>query len=184
MLVKKGWGTLFSWAFFFCKRGQVFTNAKHKLSCKLTIYKNWNWNSLLKLSTHSCFWKSKSAFGSMLLNLGHLTSELGAWCQIMWDYHDLETQVTSGTPGHPAGQMSHLCRGQALTHSWMIHKTRHTQFHGSQNFTLRVCVVADLGLHMKLPQKVQIKWKLDLKETLPNDAFFISQMAGTMHLSQ
>lgn len=37
MLVKKEQCTSFSWAFCFCQRGQVFRNAKHNLSCKLSL---------------------------------------------------------------------------------------------------------------------------------------------------
>lgn len=63
----------------------------------------------------------------MLLNLGHLTPKIRhLTLTTMWDHRDLETHVTSSTPGHPVGQMSHLCRGQAPTHSWLSQKTRHT----------------------------------------------------------
>lgn len=39
MLVKKEQCTLFLWAFCFWKRGQAFTNAKHKLSLNLAFQK-------------------------------------------------------------------------------------------------------------------------------------------------
>lgn len=48
MLVKKEQCTLLSRAFCFCKRGQVFTNAKHKFSCKLSLSEGpCSWNSQL-----------------------------------------------------------------------------------------------------------------------------------------
>lgn len=63
MLVKKEQCTLSLWAFCFCESGQVFTNAKHKLYCKLSLSEDLaleTLNSFLFLKIKTSLWLSAS----------------------------------------------------------------------------------------------------------------------------